>query len=189
MKYSEFLIKYKRKIVIGLILLGILLKIFIIQTSTHSLLRYSTGNIALVIAILGILLRSWATGMINKGKTLTCNGPFHLCRNPQYLGSLLIGIGVILALNSVYLWVLFIILPLVYMPKIKAEERYLMAVFKDDFQKYKRLTGMFYPKKISFGMFLCNWSCKQWLKNKEYNTWIAAIVGGILFETVKTFTR
>ena len=188
MKYIEFFAKYRKKVIVGLLILGILLKIFVFRTPTFSLIHDTCGIIAFFITFLGVILRSWAAGVINKGKALTCNGPFHLCRNPQYLGSLMIGVGLTLVLNSIYLWFFLLILPIIYFPKIKAEERYLSAIFKDEFQKYKRLTGMFYPKRISFEMFLCNWSSKQWKKNKEYTTWILAIVGAIVLEAVKTFT-
>ena len=188
MKYIEFFVKYRKKVIVGLLLLGILLKIFVFRTPTHSLIYDIWGNTAFILVLFGIMLRSWAVGVIDKGKALTCNGPFHLCRNPQYLGSLLIGIGLTLVLNSIYFWFFLAILPFIYYPKIKAEERYLSAIFKDDFQSYKRQTGMLYPKKISFEMLRCKWSSKQWLKNKEYNTWIMAIVGGIVLEAVKTFT-
>ena len=46
------------------------------------------------LAALGLSLRAWAAGTIRKDAGLTTTGPYAHTRNPLYLGSLLLGVGV-----------------------------------------------------------------------------------------------
>jgi len=58
----------------------------------------------LALAALGEMLRLWASGHIHKGgEILTTSGPYAFCRNPLYLGSLLLAAGLALAVNSPWL--------------------------------------------------------------------------------------
>ena len=45
----------------------------------------------LPLAILGLLLRAWATGHLEKNIRLAQSGPYAYVRNPLYLGTLLVG--------------------------------------------------------------------------------------------------
>ena len=189
MKFFLFLVRYRKTVAFTMLFIAIILKIFIFKSTIYSLVYDFWGHLGLFLATLGVLLRTWAAGAINKGKTLSCNGPYHLCRNPLYTGSLLIAIGLTLVLNSIYLWILILILVLIYIPKVKAEERYLAAIFKDDYQQYKKLTGICYPKKLTIERLYCNWSKEQWINNKEFYTLITVIVGGIMFESVNALIR
>src|SRR5690348_14098960 len=48
------------------------------------------GATAVVLILSGLAVRSWAAGTLRKGKDLTTDGIYHLCRHPLYLGSILI---------------------------------------------------------------------------------------------------
>src|ERR1700733_11921811 len=56
-----------------------------------------------VVAAAGALLRIWAAGHIEKGKSLARGGPYAFTRNPLYLGSLVMATGVMLAGQSYWL--------------------------------------------------------------------------------------
>ena len=72
----------------------------------------SFGSLALglPLAAAGLLLRAWAAGHLAKNQRLATSGPYAYVRNPLYLGSFLIGLGVIIACGSLLLLVAFLIL-------------------------------------------------------------------------------
>jgi protein-S-isoprenylcysteine O-methyltransferase Ste14 len=76
-----------------------------------------------VLALVGLALRAWAAGFIKKDQELTTGGPYAFTRNPLYLGSLLLGIGVVLAGGSwVFAAVFLGFFVLVYGRTMKREE-------------------------------------------------------------------
>ena len=62
------------------------------------------------IALAGGLLRLWAAGHIDKRRVLARSGPYALTRNPLYLGSFVMGIGVLLAGQGYWLLIPFSLL-------------------------------------------------------------------------------
>ena len=64
-----------------------------------------------LVAVLGVMLRGWAAGFIRKDRELTTSGPYAHTRNPLYLGSFLIGLGVVLAAGR---WELLLLFAVVY---------------------------------------------------------------------------
>ena len=50
-----------------------------------------------LLAFAGGTIRIWAAGHIEKGKSLAQGGPYALTRNPLYLGSFLMALGVLIA--------------------------------------------------------------------------------------------
>ena len=48
-----------------------------------------------IITLAGMLLRLWAAGHIIKGRVLTRSGPYAFHRNPLYLGSFFMALGII----------------------------------------------------------------------------------------------
>lgn len=55
------------------------------------------------VAALGLLIRAWAAGTIRKRHELATSGPYAFTRNPLYLGSFLIGLGVTIA-SAQWIW-------------------------------------------------------------------------------------
>ena len=91
-----------------------------------------------VIAMVGELLRLWASGHLHKGGgTVTTSGPYAFCRNPLYLGSLLMGVGSTLAVRSYWLTggitIIFIIFHLI---TIAYEESRLAIRYGEPFKEY-----------------------------------------------------
>lgn len=60
--------------------------------------------IGLVIAGLGISVRSWAAGYLIKSKALITGGPYAYVRNPLYLGRVLVGTGMCIAVRMPENW-------------------------------------------------------------------------------------
>ena len=189
MKIVDILLKYRRKIIGIIIICAILFKIFIFNTKMLSIIHDTNGIIGLIIIYSGVFFRTWAAGFFRKNKTLFTTGPYHLCRHPHNFGSILIGCGFTMLMNSPYIWIFVILFILVIIPKIFSEERYLAALYQDEYVKYKSQTGLFFPKRLSLAMLNCHWTMQNWLFNKEYITWIAVIVSSIIIEAIQTITR
>ena len=82
--------------------------------------------IGMPVALLGMLLRGWAAGHLEKNIRLTTSGPFARVRNPLYLGSLLVGTGFGFAANDTLVSVLIGLFFLgFYLPVVEEEERHL----------------------------------------------------------------
>lgn len=142
-----------------------------------------------VVGFVGILIRGFSAGYIEKNATLATAGPFRYSRNPLYLGSFILGAGFIIAGGSIPLGVAFVILfTLIYLPVMRREEAYLRHLFGASFETYARQVPLFIPipgrASKSKGAF--RW--RQYWKNREYQAAIGWIVI-FLFLTVKSMLR
>jgi protein-S-isoprenylcysteine O-methyltransferase Ste14 len=109
--------------------------------------------IGVIMVLAGYLLRISARGtkaeLNPDGKTLIVQGPYALTRNPMYLGTLLIGLGIILVLLRWWVGVIFLLIYLaIYIPQINREEKTLASRFGDTFKQYCRVTPKFIPRFI-----------------------------------------
>ena len=76
------------------------------------------------IAVVGLLIRAWASGHIRKNQTLAVSGPYAYTRNPLYLGSFIMGLGFTIASGVWWLAILFALLFLgIYLPVMRAESK------------------------------------------------------------------
>lgn len=125
---------------------------------------------------LGLWLRSWAAGVIDKRKALATAGPYALVRHPLYLGSFLIALGLVeimedrLALAAVVL-VTFAI----YIPTIRREERFLAERFGAAWQRYAAGTPAFLPRRCA-RLVSGEWCGHQWWRNREWRVVVRTIV-------------
>ena len=99
-----------------------------------------------LITLPGCLLRLWAAGHIEKGRVLTQSGPYGFTRNPLYLGSFFMALGIIIAGQGYWLLPAFSAFFVVfYFPVIKAEEQELLSGYGERFREYSRRVPMFIP--------------------------------------------
>ena len=99
----------------------------------------------LVIAA-GLLLRAIASGHVRKNEALTTSGPYAYTRNPLYLGSLLIGIGFVVAARSWWLGLALVVFFFaIYFPVILDEEAFLHRKFPA-FAEYARSVPRMFPR-------------------------------------------
>ncbi|HEX6939040.1 MAG TPA: isoprenylcysteine carboxylmethyltransferase family protein [Longimicrobiales bacterium] len=104
-------------------------------------------KVGLVLAVAGGLLRAWASGTIRKNNVLTTGGPYAHTRNPLYLGTFLVGLGVTIAGGSWPFVVLFLaFFAIVYGRTMRAEERRLEELFGDRFREYAARVPLFIPR-------------------------------------------
>ncbi len=129
-----------------------------------------------VIALAGLALRAAASGFVRKDRELTTTGPYAYTRNPLYLGSIIMGAGFAVAARS--WWVvagLVALFVFVYMPIVRAEERFLRSQFPeyDDYARRVPRFGIKLSNKASsFGVF----SRELYWKHREYNAFIGVVL-------------
>ena len=101
------------------------------------------------ITIIGSLLVSWGIYTLGVKNTsglkdgFKNTGPYRFTRNPQYLGDMLLFIGIILVSNSIYVLVTNILLILVFAMTPLTEEVWLEQMYGDEYKKYKHITTRF----------------------------------------------
>jgi len=151
----------------------------------------------LFITISGQAIRAMAIGLayiIRGGKNreiyaevLVTQGLFNHCRNPLYLGNILMLFGVgVLSNSMIYV---FIVMPLfffIYHTIVLAEENFLSKKFGQSFTNYCNRVNRWLPslRKLSttFSSMKFNW--RRWIL-KEYNTqfvWLCGITLILLFK-------
>ena len=99
------------------------------------------------VAVLGLLLRGWATGHLRKNDALAVSGPYAFTRNPLYLGSFLIGLGFTIAAGQWILGALFAALFLgIYVPVMRVEAATLADLFGESYERYRNAVPLFLPQ-------------------------------------------
>ena len=87
-------------------------------------------GIGLMVALLGLGMRAWAAGHLEKNSTLTESGPYAWVRNPLYLGTLTAALGLALASRRWELGALFaVVFAFIYLPVVELEEQHLRKLF------------------------------------------------------------
>jgi len=142
-----------------------------------------------VVALLGLGIRAYAAGHLAKDQDLAMSGPYQYTRNPLYLGSLLIGIGLVLAGAQWVLGVIFVLFFLfVYVPVMRREERKLRERFGRKFDEYAAAVPLFIPwrKPVKHSNEKFDW--KRYRRNREYEALLGYCVG-VIFLIAKILLR
>lgn len=119
---------------------------------TTSLPAFVTGLLIMVmIQALKVYAASylWGRQAVAKPEAdfLCTVGPYKYVRNPLYLGNLLIGMGMCIAINEWYAYALFVVsYAIVYSIVIPYEERFLHDRFGDVYAEYEARTGRLIPR-------------------------------------------
>lgn len=94
----------------------------------------------LPVSFLGLALRAWAAGHLEKNSTLTVSGPYAWVRNPLYIGTLTTALGFVIASRRWELGILFAaVFLLIYLPVVELEEQHLRRLFADFAQYAQRV--------------------------------------------------
>jgi hypothetical protein len=100
-----------------------------------------------VLAGLGLAVRAWAAGTLAKNTRLSTHGPYAFTRNPLYLGSLLIGIGVSIATAHALIMALTVtFFAVLYTRTVRDEEHLLEGLYGDRYRAYRRAVPAFLPR-------------------------------------------
>ena len=147
--------------------------------------------IGLTITITGQAIRGATIGLayiIRGGKEgkvyaeeLVTSGIFNHCRNPLYVGNILMLLGVGVLSNSLlYIAVVMPLFLIIYQAIVLAEENFLRNKFGISFERYCSRVNRWIPslKGISSTFNSMHFKWKRWIL-KEYNTqfiWLTGIV-------------
>lgn len=151
------------RVPIGTLLGGVFL--LLMHPSTRSLW---VGGL---MAAAGSLLRLWAAGHLEKGKFLARGGPYAFTRNPLYLGSFLMALGILLAGQGYWLLIPFgLFFAAFYYPVMRREEKELLQGFGDDFLDYACKVPLFFPSLTAAAGCSSTFLWSRVIKNREHRT-------------------
>jgi protein-S-isoprenylcysteine O-methyltransferase Ste14 len=151
--------------------LGFLFAVFYFWRARPDWLSLAIGG---AVAATGVFLRAMASGHVKKNEQLATTGPYAYCRNPLYLGSIIIAIG--FAIASRDLWVAIGIIGLfsvIYVPVIRGEETFLRGQFSE-YDAYARRVPRLLPGTVWFPGLTSGFSRELYRQHREYNALIGA---------------
>ena len=103
------------------------------------------------IAVLGILVRFWASGFVVKNKELATSGPYGMVRHPLYTGNILMLVGYCLANGQWWPWLVgAFFLWFWYPPAISYEDKKLHKIFGDPWLEWSSHTPALIPRSLNF---------------------------------------
>ena len=141
--------------------------------------------------LLGAAVRILASSAIVKSRTLTVTGPYAAVRNPLYLGTAFMVLGLLVSLSSprapartALAWLIAsAAFTLIYRVQIKSEEEFLLATYGPQFEDYRKRVNAIIPRPAAAREFFNGsaYSLEIFRRNKEWRgllgmTAIAAVV-------------
>jgi protein-S-isoprenylcysteine O-methyltransferase Ste14 len=102
--------------------------------------------IGAAVALVGVLVRAWASGHIMKNDRLATTGPYAHTRNPLYFGSFLISAGFALAAHWGLLLLVALFFAGIYVPTMQRERANIAGRFPDAYAAYAANVPMFVPR-------------------------------------------
>jgi len=174
---AEFLIR--RRIVLSAVLFTLLVvEDVAFGPKPHDLVNFRDplSVVCVLLVISGLSLRSWAAGILRKDAELTTTGPYSVIRNPLYVGSFMMMFGFCALISDpLNFWFILALILVIYIVKVRQEERLLAAKFPAQWAEYSRSTPRFLPR---FGALhlTANWQRSQWMRSREYQAVAATIL-------------
>ena len=108
-----------------------------------TLLTLAVGG---TIALLGVIVRAWASGHISKNERLATTGPYAHTRNPLYFGSFLIAAGFAIAAHWALLLLVVAFFVLIYAPTMQRERANIAGRFPEAYEAYAANVPAFVPR-------------------------------------------
>jgi protein-S-isoprenylcysteine O-methyltransferase Ste14 len=131
-----------------------------------------------LVSMLGEAIQLWCFASLDKGRTLACNGPYALVRNPMYLGRYFILAGGVLLLDRPWLVGVFTVVYYFYMVnRVKREEEYLRGALGAPYERYLLTVNRFLPGMALPGNPVAFWDWKLLRQNHGP----ANLVGTLVF--------
>ncbi len=131
------------------------------------------------IAVLGALIRMWASGFVMKNRELATNGPYAYVRHPLYVGNILLLVGFSLASSQWWPFVLMAaLLWFYYPPTISYEDNKLRGIFGEEWEAWSRNIHALIPtfgKKA--GDVKSTWSFKKSLMQNAEPVIVIYLIG------------
>ncbi len=135
-----------------------------------------------LVALLGEGLRLWASGHIEKTRALATGGPYAHTRNPLYVGSVLMALGLALASARVSVAVAVAVYLLAFYPSVIREEAGFLAAKFPEYAEWARHVPVFLPRLTPGGPRGSRFSWERVRGNREWRTALALpVVLGLFF--------
>lgn len=136
------------------------------------------------VVLVGLGIRAWAAGILEKDRELAVSGPYAFTRNPLYLGSFVIGIGAVIAGGRPWFGLLFLaFFALMYRGAMIRESDRLAKRFGIDYQRYREAVPMFFPRPAPYEPASASgtdpharsFSLARYIRNREYEALLGAV--------------
>jgi isoprenylcysteine carboxyl methyltransferase (ICMT) family protein YpbQ len=136
----------------------------------------------LAFVAVGQAIRIWSAGHIYKNQDVATGGPYAYVRNPLYLGSFIISVGLAVMTNR---WWAYLVVAaqflFFYYLAILSEERYLSSTLGEPYLKYRETVPRFWPTKGRHPEPNGAFAWEQVSYNKEYRSFVPIGLLCILF--------
>lgn len=146
--------------------LGYVLIIALAVTATPTATGFALGTTGIGLAV---VIRAWASGIVKKDEELAVNGPYSLCRNPLYVGNILIGYGFAAIHGEPWAYAAVTVYLLLFYPyTIRREAQKMENFFGEEYEKYREEVPVLIPRLTPYST-LSGWSFQQYFsENKDY---------------------
>ncbi len=168
------------------VIAAIFLSKYLFQNWKEEMLDEFWDSIGIIIILLGFLFRVVARGYKEEkslaGKMLVKDGPYALMRNPMYLGTLLIGLGIVVVIFQWWVFLLFAaVFLLIYFPQVRTEEKMLLGHFGEEYSNYCKATPRYLPKLFLKIKEICSCMRFKWGWIKSEGVSLIIILGLVIF--------
>jgi protein-S-isoprenylcysteine O-methyltransferase Ste14 len=135
----------------------------------------------LVLGLAGEALRIWASGHIEKTRVLATGGPYAHTRNPLYLGSTLMAMGIALAAATPWAALAVAVYFFVFYPAaIRGEAAFLGERFGTAYAGWAQAVPAFWPRLTPGGPRTSRFSWQRVRDNREWRTLMAVPLALVL---------
>lgn len=133
--------------------------------------------------LLGLVIRAWAAGTLEKDRELAVSGPYAFTRHPLYVGSFVIGLGAVIAGARPWFGLLFLaFFGVMYRGAMVREDDRLGKRFGAAHRRYREAVPMFLPRGTRYGAHpepqpgsaARSFSMARYFRNREYEALLGA---------------
>lgn len=136
----------------------------------------TTLLVGIGLAVVGLVVRGWSAGTIHKDQELTVSGPYAFTRNPLYLGSFFIGLGVSIG-GGHWIWptVFLLFFVTIYAKTMAGEARHLGELFPERYAEYAAAVPAFLPRLTPYAARAGQTAGFRWAQYERNREWEASL--------------
>jgi protein-S-isoprenylcysteine O-methyltransferase Ste14 len=141
--------------------------------------RPRTLLIGCSVASIGLIVRTFAAGIIDKNTRLAVNGPYAHTRNPLYLGSVIAALGLSIAAGKWWLLLLqAVFFAAVYIPVMHREQARMIELFDGQYKEYSAAVPLLLPRLTAWRQTSATnkFTWQRYWSNHEYRAASAFII-------------
>ena len=159
---------------------GYLLGIVVVALAHPTSASLAAGG---AIAAAGEAIRLWASGHIDKTRALATGGPYAHTRNPLYLGSFVMAIGVAVAAASPWVALAVAVYFAAFYPSVMHEEAaFLRGRFPEEYAAWAADVPLFLLRLTPAGPRATRFEWSRVRRNREWQTALALpLVAAVLW--------